>query len=183
MNAKILCLGILSRGEATGYEIRKHVTEGPFSHFFDASYGSIYPALNRLSEEGLVDGRAMAQENRPDKKVYRITPAGRLALVEALTDKPEADRLRSQFTFMLFFGHLLSARHLDETISDRLAWYRESIARMEQCCEEAEGGAAGERFTLGLGLAVYRAAAGYLEDHAHELLSEVLLSEGVEAAD
>lgn len=183
MNAKTLCLGVLSRGEATGYEIRKHVTEGPFSHFFEASYGSIYPALNALSTDGLVECRAMAQESRPDKKIYRVTPAGRLALVEALTAKPESDRVRSQFTFMLFFGHLLSARHLDETIAERVAWYRESIERMERCHTETADAPAGERFTLGLGLAMYRAVADYLEEHAHELLSEVLLSERVEAAD
>jgi DNA-binding PadR family transcriptional regulator len=183
MSAKTLCLGVLSRGEATGYEIRKHVTQGPFGHFFEASYGSIYPALNGLSAEALVECRAMAQERRPDKKVYRITPAGCLALVEALTAEPEPDHIRSEFTFMLFFGHLLSARHLDETISERVAWYRESIARMERCRDAAADRPAGELFTLGLGIATYTAAADYLEEHVHELLSEVLLSDEVMAAD
>ena len=60
MDVKILCLGVLSRGEASGYEIKKAFEEGPFSHFHQASFGSIYPALNALSAEGLVACRAQS---------------------------------------------------------------------------------------------------------------------------
>ena len=41
MNVKTLCLGFLSTREATGYEIKKEFEEGFFSHFIEASYGSI----------------------------------------------------------------------------------------------------------------------------------------------
>src|SRR3546814_665287 len=54
MDAKTLCLGVLSRGAASGYEIKKAFEEGPFSHFHQASFGSIYPTLNALSADGLV---------------------------------------------------------------------------------------------------------------------------------
>jgi DNA-binding PadR family transcriptional regulator len=37
MNVRTLCLGILSTGEASGYEIKKDIEEGLFSHFIDAS--------------------------------------------------------------------------------------------------------------------------------------------------
>ena len=46
MDTRSICLGVLSMGEATGYEIKKLFEDGPFSHFYDAGYGSIYPALN-----------------------------------------------------------------------------------------------------------------------------------------
>ena len=52
MNVKTLCLGVLSLGEASGYEIKKEIEEGLFSHFIDASFGSIYPALMQLNAEG-----------------------------------------------------------------------------------------------------------------------------------
>src|SRR3546814_15551348 len=67
MDVKTLCLGVLSRGEASGYEIKKAFEEGPFSHIHHASFGSIYPALNALSAEGLVAVRAQAQNTRPAK--------------------------------------------------------------------------------------------------------------------
>src|SRR3546814_13530763 len=82
MDAKTLCLGVLSRGAASGYEIKKAFEEGPFSHFHQASFGSIYPALNALSADGLVAGRAQAQQKRPAKKIYSLTPKGRNARLE-----------------------------------------------------------------------------------------------------
>ena len=48
MNVKTPCLAILSFGEATGYEFRKRAAEGPLSYFTEASFGAIYPALDRL---------------------------------------------------------------------------------------------------------------------------------------
>ena len=107
MDAKTLCLGMLTRGEASGYEIRKAFEDGPFHHFFDVGYGSIYPALGRLDDAGLVSCRAEAQDKRPDKKVYSITPDGQQAFVEGLMEPPAADKLRSEFLFLLFFAGML----------------------------------------------------------------------------
>ena len=77
MDVRTICLGILTRGPATGYEIKKLFEDDGYQHFVEASFGSIYPALNRLTEEGLVSVREDAQEKRPDRKVYSITTAAR----------------------------------------------------------------------------------------------------------
>lgn len=69
------------------YEIKKHF-ELSFSHFFTAGYGSIYPALATLTEQGLVECFSVSQEKRPDKKVYRVTESGRAALLECLMSTP-----------------------------------------------------------------------------------------------
>ena len=55
-----------------------------FGHFFAAGYGSIYPALNSLARDGLVECRHIPQEGKPDRKVYSITAAGREHLLAAL---------------------------------------------------------------------------------------------------
>jgi DNA-binding PadR family transcriptional regulator len=177
MDVKTLCLGVLSRGEATGYEIRKQLSEGPFSHFWEAGYGSIYPALNWLSERGLVHGTAMEQDKRPGKKVYAITQKGRLALHDDLMQPPARDRVRSDFCFITFFGHLLPARRLGALIADRTAWLRTTLARMEECAAGLEGRPDGERFVHGLGLAVYRAELAYLEDQGHVIVAAALRKE------
>src|SRR5690606_31134512 len=111
MDVKTLCLGVLSRGEASGYEIKKAFQEGAFSHFHQASFGSIYPALNALAAEGLVAVRAQAQDKRPDKKIYSLAPKGQTALLAALMAPPAPDAMRSDFLFILFFAqHLPAAR-------------------------------------------------------------------------
>jgi hypothetical protein len=57
MNVRTLCLSILYEGEATGYDIRRLCMEGEFAYFVEASFGSIYPALAKLEDEGLVTSR------------------------------------------------------------------------------------------------------------------------------
>lgn len=171
MDVKTLCLGVLSRGEASGYEIKKAFEEGPFSHFHQASFGSIYPALNALSAEGLVQLRAQAQDKRPDKKIYSITPKGRNALVAALMVAPAPDVMRSDFLFILSFAQYLPPARVDRLIGERIAWYRAMLERMESCSCDARP--AGADFVRGMGIAVYRAAADYLETHRAELVAEI----------
>ena len=98
MDVRTICLGLLTRGDATGYEMKKQVEEEGFGHFAEASFGSIYPALSRLTDEGLVSVRDEPQEKRPDRKVYSITDTGRARFVEALNRPVKEDRNRSAFT-------------------------------------------------------------------------------------
>ena len=149
--------------------------EGAFSHFVDAGYGSIYPALCKLSDEGLVSCEAQEQAKRPDKKVYQITGAGRMALLDALMKQPAPDKFRSAFLFTLFFGDLLPARHVDRLIDERIAWYREALERINECdCSHLSSGA---YFAQGFGAAVYQAALDYLEANKHVLIAESLRTE------
>jgi len=179
MNIRTLCLGILSLGDATGYEIKK-TAEGPFSHFYRASFGSIYPALSRLTKEGLVLCTTTAQERRPPKKVYRITTAGRLAFVGDLTAPIEGDAVRSDFLMTMFFAHLLPAQHLARLLDHRVAVYREHVSRLHAAVTEAP--TAGQRFVSGFGAAVYRAAADFLEDNRHLVEREALIGADARAA-
>lgn len=171
MDAKTLCLGALQVGDASGYEIKKLFEEGVFSHIHEASFGSIYPALTRLVDEGLASCTAMPQDKRPDKKVYSITDKGREALVGALRLAPAPDKVRSDFLFILVFGHLLPASQLDRLIDQRIAWYRDSLRRMSEC--DLSHKPASARFVNGLGRAVYRAAAEYLELQKEGLLANI----------
>lgn len=170
MDVKTLCLGVLSRGEASGYEIKKAFEEGPFSHFNRASFGSIYPALNALSADGFVVVRSQAQDKRPDKKIYSLAPKGRTALIAALMQPPAPDAMRSDFLFILSLAQYLPPSRVEQLINARIAWYRGMLARMEACEAELPPGA---HFVRGLGIAVYSAATDYLERHRDELLAQI----------
>lgn len=175
MDVKTLCLGILSRGDATGYEIKKICEEGPFAFFYAAGFGSIYPALNALCDDGMISVREVAQDGRPAKKVYTINQSGRMMLSTALSQSPSPDRLRSDFLFVTFFGELLPARDIDRLIGDRIANLHDRLGEMRACSEKTSG--PGEVFALGYGLAVHEAAIDYLESHRHELVGAALRQE------
>ena len=172
MDTRALCLGVLSHGPASGYEIKKAFEEGPFSHIHVTSFGAIYPALNTLLQDALVEVEEFAQDKRPDKKVYSLTAKGREALSRSLMQEPAPDKVRSDFLFILFYAQFLPAERLAELIDRRIGWYRESLRRMEECAA-GDAQPAGASFVRGLGQAVYEAAADYLEDNRDALLAQV----------
>ena len=166
MDVRTMCLGILSRGDATGYEIKKLFDEG-YQHFVDASFGSIYPALNRLTEEGLVSVRSETQEKRPDRKVYSITDAGRVALLAALMKPPLEDRHRSPFAFAMLFSHLLPQSRVVEMMD---TYIEQNEAKLAQLMTPDTGPVTeGERFVKGMGRTVYIAMLNFLRAHRAEL--------------
>lgn len=172
MDAKTLCLGVLSRGQASGYEIKKAFEEGPFGHIHETSFGSIYPALTRLTEDGHVTCTEEPQDKRPDKKVYAITPAGEQKLEHALLQAPAPDKVRSDFLFILFFAERLPPRMLAQVIDQRIAWYESTLQRMQDCGHDCNT-APGARFVHGMGLEVYSAARDYLRRERQNLLETV----------
>ena len=173
MDVRTLCLGVLSLGDASGYEIKKRL-EDTFSHFYDASFGSIYPALSRLHKEGLVKCETEAQSKRPDKKVYRLTVDGRRTLVEELKTMPGRDRVRSEFLVAMCFADLLEAGQIAEMIDRRIAEHQRLTAELPS--REGRSSAA-QKFVAGYGRALYEAAAAYLEENRYLVESEALLSQ------
>ena len=176
MDTKTLCLGVLTRGDASGYEIKKAFEDGPFGHIQEIGFGSIYPALAQLLKDNLVTVTQYAQEGRPDKKVYRLTASGRLSLLDALDEPTEPDKVRSDFLFHMMFAHLLSPSALEDMIDERMAVLNSAIERLEKCGDDDFANAS-ETFINGYALAIYRAMAGYIEEHRYQLVSASLLPE------
>jgi DNA-binding PadR family transcriptional regulator len=167
MDVRTICLGILTRGEATGYEIKKLFDEDGYHHFVEASFGSIYPALSQLTQDGLVRVRAEAQEKRPDRKVYSITQAGRSQFLASLLKPLPEDRHRSAFVFAMLFSHLLPPERVSELMDVYVRQNEEKLAQLEK----AEGQTRGERFAIGLGQAIYTAMIDFLREHRADLES------------
>ena len=163
MDVRTICLGILTRGDATGYEIKKLFEEGGYQHFVEASFGSIYPALGRLTEEGLVSVREEAQEKRPDRKVYSITPKGRSAFVGALLKPLPEDKHRSPFVFAMLFSHLLPQDHVSAMLDAYIGQVEGHLGQLME--QKPEPQTAGERFVMGFGQAVYVAILEFLRTH------------------
>lgn len=170
MDVKTVCLGMLTDGEASGYDLKKQF-ESTFAHFFAAGYGSIYPALSALAADGLVECREIPQQGKPDRKVYRITPQGREHLLAALAKPDPSHKVRSEFLATICFAHLMSDEQLNTVIDHRL----EEIERYLEMFNDFEKSdmqdwPAGMRFVCGCGKAVYLALKEYLESNRETLL-------------
>jgi len=89
---ELAILGLLSEAPVHGYELRKQLRLrlGGFRVF---SYGSVYPALRRLTRAGLiveeaeaVDADADAAWSRRARRVYRITAEGKERFADMLAE-------------------------------------------------------------------------------------------------
>ena len=167
MDVRTICLGILTRGDATGYEIKKLFEDDGYQHFVEASFGSIYPALQRLTDEGYVSVRSEAQEKRPDRKVYSITPAGRTAFIASLLKPLPEDRHRSPFVFAMLFADLLPTARVSGMLNDYIAQVEQKLAHLNQ--HDGASLSGGERFATGFGRAIYQASLDFLTAHRAEI--------------
>lgn len=87
MGVRLYVLGVLNERDAHGYDIRNLAKEAHLDRWTDIGYGSIYHALRRLAEEGLVMEVGTEQTgNYPQKTVYRITERGRQVFRDLLRD-------------------------------------------------------------------------------------------------
>src|SRR4051794_22400948 len=80
----VLLLAALEDGPRHGYAIREALRDGSDGHF-DLPTGTVYPALHRLEDAGLIAGSWSATEGRP-RRSYTLTAAGRRRLATARTD-------------------------------------------------------------------------------------------------
>ncbi len=161
-------MGVLSLGEASGYEIKKEIEEGLFNHFIDASFGSIYPALTQLNAEGFVTLRAEEQTSRPDKKVYAITQAGKDYFAKSIAVIPARDKYKSEFLFEMLFQELLPSNFMRTAIEKQLTDLKEDLRCIDECCEGSSHTLGGE-FVTGYGKAVLGASVRYLEEKLAQL--------------
>ncbi len=170
MNVKTLCLSILYEGEATGYEIRRLCVEGECSYFIEASFGSIYPALAKLEDEGLVTSRAEQQAGKPAKKVYSITDAGRAAFADQLAQPLGEDMFRSPFLLFARYAHLLPRELVEQRANEFLQKHIDAHRKLDEAFADRQG-TAGDTWVINYGRAMMEVAERHMRSHMHELIT------------
>ncbi len=169
MDVKTLCLGLLTFGAASGYDLKKRF-EQSFRHFYSAGYGSIYPALAYLADTGLVTCEEIVQDGRPDRKLYRLTDAGRAEFMKALSNTCPGHKMRSEFMAMMFFAHLLSPEQLQDLLGHRTGELNGMLEELATGPVE-EDEPPGVAFVRGFTETLARAALEYIDEY-RSLLDE-----------
>jgi len=83
----------LTERAGSGYELARRFDRS-IGYFWPATHQQIYRVLRRMDEAGWVTHTAIAQDGRPDKKVYRVSAAGRAELSRWLAEPEDAAVLR-----------------------------------------------------------------------------------------
>ncbi|MCT9929047.1 PadR family transcriptional regulator [Planotetraspora sp. A-T 1434] len=107
-------LALLAKEPAHGYELKQALEVTFGSAYPSPNIGQIYVTLGRLEKDGFVRAVDVEQSNRPNKKVYYLTAAGREALETWVDEPTEGPRVRDEFFMKLVLAPLTG-------IADRMA--------------------------------------------------------------
>lgn len=172
-------LSLLARRKGSGYDLAQRM-QRPIGFFWKAHRSQIYPELERLAAGGLVTHERVEQQDRPDKKVYTITEAGRAALHVWITSAPEPAPPRDELVLRAYSLWMADPdqaialfREEEQRHTAQLAAYQSTIASLER-----EYGAAlhrhdapcfGNYLTLLRGIGYEREYAGWCRSVIEEL--------------
>jgi PadR family transcriptional regulator AphA len=111
-------LGLLSIVPMSGYDLAQ-AAERSVGRFWPVSKSQVYSELARLEPLGLIRGTEIAQDRRPDKRVFQLTERGEEALDSWLeSDDLAAPRLRLPFLLKIFLGHRTDPERSSELLRE-----------------------------------------------------------------
>jgi DNA-binding PadR family transcriptional regulator len=174
--AAVLAL-LAIEGERTGYDLLQ-LAGRAIGHVWRPARSQLYTTLDRLARAGLASDRRVEQRSRPDKRLYRLTPAGREALDRWLTtvevDAPDSFMLR------VFVGGLIGPAALLPHLEQYLAEARERLARYEALAahNSRRGHDYYHHLTLRLAIPRQQVAVAWAE----EVLAELRTAAALEAS-
>ena len=85
----------LAEQASTGYELARRFDKS-IGQFWSATHQQIYKVLARMEAAGWVGVTVVAQDGRPDKKVYDLTDAGRAELADWIARPAAPEVARSE---------------------------------------------------------------------------------------
>lgn len=167
MNIRTLCLAILNFGKATGYEIKKMSSDTHYAYFVDASYGSIYPALNKLEADGCLTSHEEREPGKPARKVYSITDNGVAELVSHIADTPKPDIFKSEFLLIAMCAEMLDRATLSKAIDHRIELLQNEIKFISE--SRAQTDHEGTKWIADYGLSCQTNSLAYLIENRDKL--------------
>lgn len=126
-------LGLLAQRPAHGYELHQRLTE-EFGHIWRISLSQTYNILKRLEKQGAIAGEDEEQENRPARRFFHLTPAGRQRF-DAWLDTTvgcSTRAIRVGFLTRLAFAERLQPELVPDLLARQIVDVQEGIGRLEK---------------------------------------------------
>jgi DNA-binding PadR family transcriptional regulator len=135
---KNVLLALLAKEPAHGYELKQ-----TYQQLFQAALppvnaGQIYTTLARLERDKLVRDHTVEQGDRPDKRVYELTAAGRAAVHSWLEEPVCGPRLRDEFFVKLMLARTAGITDVTQLIERQRREYLQSLRELNQLAAQAE---------------------------------------------
>lgn len=161
-------LGLLTQQSMSGYDIRQ-VLRSMGWLVGNPSFGSLYPALHALLEDGGVTVDVDARPGKPSRKIYSITDAGRQTFQEWI-DQPVGPYASARaFVMRLILADNFSRAGLITQLHQRRAQVAAHCASLNQTAAQEDERSLGQRLALDYGLALATTELAWLDNILNRL--------------
>lgn len=128
-------LASLLDGEVSGYDLAKRmdISVGNFWHVLPTQ---LYGELRRLEEDGLIAGREVPQQRRPNKRVFSITDAGHGELERFTRDSPRPTSIKDELLVQIQAADAGDMEAVAEAIEERCKMAEIRLAVLEGLVRE-----------------------------------------------
>lgn len=113
--AEFAVLGMIAatpEGEIHGYDLSRSFADSALGKIIRIEPGMLYHYLKKLARSEFITTRVEQQHGRPDRQVHALTPVGRAALMEWLSEPVTSTReIRLDFLVKLYLAERLDPRH------------------------------------------------------------------------
>lgn len=132
MQARLLILGVLHRGDFHPYEIKRRLQNAMVECYIEIDTGTLYYAIRQLEKDGLIAAVSHERVARGGMRtVYRITPEGKTEFQALLHRQFEEEGPVSQTLYgALLFLHFSDLAIVEALIRKRIARLDELIAKL-----------------------------------------------------
>lgn len=131
---RLYILGALAdEGDMHGHQLRQLAEKEHIDNWTDISVGALYGTIKRLASEGLIDELRVEREGSyPERQVWSITEAGRIALAKLRYDGLSEINLRADpFDLAVSRLDLTKLDEIPQLLQNRLAQLRVMLAQDE----------------------------------------------------
>jgi len=135
-------LGLLSYESMTGYDLTKEFNDS-LGHFWQAKSSQIYRELDAMEQNGWLSSKRVIQDDKPNKRVYSLTDAGKSELHAWLFSMNKLEnypKMRSAVLMRIFFGGEIDNAQTLELFHKYRDATVEYIQRMESIVKAFEAG-------------------------------------------
>lgn len=133
---KYVILGFLMYNKLTGYDIKQIMMQST-SNFMNASFGSIYPALDKLEKSGLINSTKVI-ENGKYKKIYEINESGKEVFIKWLEEPIDFMKSYEDILSKTFFYGNLSKEKASYLIEQLIRDINKKILELEEVQKEVK---------------------------------------------
>jgi len=136
---RLTLLALLAKEPAHGYELKARLEQTFGDAYPSPNIGQVYVTLQRLERSGLVRSQDVVQSDRPNKRVYELTPAGREAIATWAEELSDGPLVRDDFFIKLVLTPQAGAADPLSLINQQRRHYFGLIRSLSDLAEQTSG--------------------------------------------